>query len=566
MTPGEIIIQILSLAGALVIFLYGMKTMSEALQKLAGERLRRLLARITTSTARGIVAGFGVTAILQSSSAVTVMLVSFVNAGLITFGQSLGVIFGANIGTTITAWLIYSLGFSNAFNIETLLLPLAALALPLFFVGKVKNKAFAEMMIGFVLIFLGLAFFRETVPAIDENFALFHQSFFPDNFYFNTFYFVLIGIFITLLFQSSSATIALTMVLATQGWLTYSTALAMVLGENIGTTLTANLAAIVTNRAAKRTALAHSLFNILGLVWVIPFIRVLTHYIEGFTTLVADPENSIPLGVAIFHSSFNVINTLLAVALLSPFGKMCYALLPEQRKTPRRFSLKFLSGNLVSTAELNILQDKKKLGDFTRIVSNMFTVGSSLLNEKDDRKFAKKYKRVARNYQAAKEAHQEIAVYLQNLLQEELTPAGRQHVKAVAQISESLKSVAILKMSIVNLIENKNKEKAWFTQDLRNKLLRSLQLIDASLAQTSEMLKDNSFDYNDTRNSEFKTSLESLAAQPDFSEAQIGSNALSYYQQMASLIISCGEFISIIEAAVAGLDESILLPKTILKV
>lgn len=337
MTPGEIIMQILSLAGAVVIFLYGMKTMSESLQKLAGERLRRLLARITSNTFRGILAGTGVTAIVQSSSAVTVMLVSFVNAGLITFTQSLGVIFGANIGTTVTAWLIYGLGFGTIFNIQHLLLPLAALALPLLFIRKAKNKAFAEMIIGFVLIFTGLLFFRETLPAIDENFALFHQTFFPDNFYLNTFSFVLIGILVTLVFQSSSATIALTMVLASQGWLTYSAALAMVLGENVGTTLTANLAAIVTNRAGKRTALAHLLFNVVGVVWIFPFIAIISNSLAGFTTLVANAENSIPLGLAIFHTLFNIINTLIILALFLPFSKMCFALLPEKKVPPNVF-------------------------------------------------------------------------------------------------------------------------------------------------------------------------------------------------------------------------------------
>jgi phosphate:Na+ symporter len=566
MTPVEIIIQILSLAGALVILLYGMKTMSEALLKLAGEPLRRLLARIITNTTRGIVAGVAVTAILQSSSAVTIMLVSFVNAGLITFGQSLGVIFGANIGTTITAWLIYGLGFSNVFNIENLLLPLAALALPLLFVHNAKNKAFAEMIIGFVLIFVGLTFFREMMPAVGDNSNFFIQNLLPVNFYFKAFVFVLTGILITLIFQSSGATIALTMVLATQGWVTYSMALAMVLGENIGTSLSANLAALVTNRAAKRAALAHLLFNIVGLVWVFPFINILTQYLEGFTILLTDVKNPIPLGIAIFHSSVNIINTVLVVALLSPFSKMCYTLLPEQRKNIRRFSLKFLSSNLVSTAELNILQDKRKLADFIRTVSAMFAVGSLLLNEKDERKFARKYKRVARNYELAKEAHQEIELYLQNLSQEELTPAGRQHIKAVAQINESLESVANLKMTIVNLIANKNVDKAWFTQELRNKLLRSLLLINALLAQTSEILKNNSIDTTDTKNHEFKTSLKSLASQPDFSTDQMGSIALSYYQQLVALIISCGEFISLIEAAVAGFDENILIPKTILKV
>ena len=559
MTPGEIIMQILSLAGAVVIFLYGMKTMSESLQKLAGERLRRLLARITSNTFRGIITGIGVTAIVQSSSAVTVMLVSFVNAGLITFTQSLGVIFGANIGTTVTAWLIYGLGFGTTFNIQHLLLPLAALALPLLFIRKAKNKAFAEMIIGFVLIFTGLVFFRETLPAIDENFALFHQTFFPDNFYLNTFSFVLIGIIVTLIFQSSSATIALTMVLASQGWLTYSAALAMVLGENVGTTLTANLAAIVTNRAGKRTALAHLLFNVAGVVWVFPFIGIISNSLAGFTTLVAHTENSIPLGLAIFHTLFNIINTLIILALLLPFSKICFALLPEQKSTAKRFSLKFLSGNLLSTAELNILQDKRKLADFTKIISEMFTIVSSLLNEKVDRKFAKKHKTLRHNYKTVKETQQEIDVYLQNLSQEKLTPKGGAHLKAMAQINESLADMAATTIKMAQVIEHKNEAKAWFSQELRNKLTHSLQLIPEALAHKSDLADGGFSNPTDSPGNRLRLYLETLSQEPDALTTQIASNAASHYQQLLHLIVNAYELLSRVDAATLNLYENIPL-------
>ncbi|NCU35020.1 Na/Pi cotransporter family protein [Candidatus Falkowbacteria bacterium] len=559
MTPGEIIMQILSLAGAAVIFLYGMKTMSESLQKLAGERLRRLLARITSNPFRGIITGMGVTAIVQSSSAVTVMLVSFVNAGLITFTQSLGVIFGANIGTTATAWLIYGLGFGTTFNIQHLLLPLAALALPLLFIRKAKNKAFAEMIIGFVLLFTGVLFFRETLPAIDENFALFHQTFFPDNFYLNTFSFVLIGIIVTLIFQSSSATIALTMVLASQGWLTYSAALAMVLGENVGTALTANLAAIVTNRAGKRTALAHLLFNVAGVVWVFPFIGIISNALAGFTTLATHAGNSIPLGLAIFHTLFNIINTLIILALFLPFSKICFALLPEQKSTAKRFSLKFLSINLLSTAELNILQDKKKLADFTKIISEMFTIVSSLLNEKVDRKFAKKHKTLRHNYKTVKETQQEIDVYLHSLSQEQLTPKGGAHLKAMAQINENLADMAATTIKMAQVIEHKNDAKAWFSQELRNKLTHSLQLIPEALAHKNGLADGGFSNPTDSPGNRLRLYLETLSQEPDALTTQIASNAASHYQQLLHLIVTSDELVSRVDAAALKLYENIPL-------
>jgi phosphate:Na+ symporter len=540
---------ILSLTGALVIFLYGMKTMSESLQKLAGERMRNLLSRFTSTTSRGIVAGFGVTAILQSSSAVTVMLVSFVNAGLITFTQSLGVIFGANIGTTLTAWLIYGLGFGSILNIQNLLLPMAALALPFLFLRKAKNKAFAEMIIGFVLIFTGFAFFRESVPAIDENFAFFHQIFFPDNFYLNTFSFVLVGILITLLFQSSGATIILTMVLAAQGWLTYSTALAMVLGENIGTTLTANFAAIVTNRAARRTAVAHLLFNVLGLVWIFPFIHIIARYLEEFTMFAVGSENSIPLGLAIFHSLFNIFNTMIVLALLTPFGRLCFALLPEQKKAARRFSLKFLSGNLFSTAELNILQDKRKLGDFTKTVSGMFTLVSLLLNEKDDRKFARKSKNLNRSNKMVQETQQEIEVYLQNLSFEKLTSGGQMHLKAVAKINERLAGMATISMTMAQVIRQKNEEKAWFSQELRNALTHSLQIIGEALMQKSEIFIGNSSTFSNSKINHLRAQIQNFSENPDPAASQIASNATSHFQQLVEMIINVVEILMDIDAA-----------------
>ncbi len=559
MTPGEIILQILSLAGSVVIFLYGLKTMSESLQKLAGERLRRLLSRITTNPFRGVITGVGVTAIVQSSSAVTVMLVSFVNAGLINFTQSLGVIFGANIGTTITVWVIYLLGFSTPFNIQQLLLPLAALALPLLFLRKAKNKAFAEMIIGFVLIFTGLIFFSEVLPAISENFVLSHHLLFPDNFYLNSFLFVLMGILAALIFQSSVVTITLTMVLASQGWLGCSAALALLLGANVGTTLTANLAAIVTNRPAKRTALAHLLFNTLGVVLIFPFINIIAHFIEGFTLPATNPENSIPLGLAIFHTIFNIINTAIIIGLLTPFSKMCFGFLPKQKSSAKRFSLKFLSGNLFSTAELSILQDKRKLDDFIKIISEMFTIVSSLLNEKDDRKFARKHKALRRNYKMVKETQQEIDVYLQKLSQEKLTPSGGSHLKAMTQINESLADMAATAMKMVQVIEQKNEAKAWFSQELRNKLTHSLQLIPETLAHNNNMFAGDLSNPLDSSIHELRFYPETLAQEPEALKTQIASNAASHYQQLLDLIIISGGLAGRIDAAVLELDENISL-------
>ncbi|MFP4469934.1 MAG: Na/Pi cotransporter family protein [Bacteroidales bacterium] len=483
----KVILQILSLVGALGLFLYGMKVMSESLQKMAGKNMRNALARITAKPGRGILAGVLVTGAIQSSSATTVMLVSFVNAGLVSFTESLGVVFGANIGTTVTAWIISLLGFGSGFNFYDFLLPLIALSLPLVFSYNSLNRARAEFIIGFALLFIGIYFFKQQIPAIDENSPLFQQLQSLNEYRFsNVLLFVGMGILVTVIFQSSSATITLTMILATQGWLSLSYALAMVLGENIGTTVTANLAAIVGNKSAKRTALAHFLFNSLGVVWVLLFFGffagAIQRSIQGLELYTGQaPQNVIPIGISIFHSGFNIINTLIFTIFIRQFSRFCYWILPNGSSIHEEFSLRFIDTSLLSTSELSILQARKEIANMGRQAQKLFIMIPDLLVEKNEKKFTRKLNKIQQAEDIIDEMEVEIANYITKISQDDLSEEGIRRVRAMLKIIDNIESISDMCYQMALTIAKKNESKAWFTQELRNNLDKEFRLIEKAL-------------------------------------------------------------------------------------
>ncbi len=486
----KIVIQILSLIGAMGLFLYGMKTMSEALQKLAGQRMRRLLGKITSNPFRGILAGLLVTGIIQSSSATTVMVVSFVNAGLMTFTESLGVVFGANIGTTVTAWLISLLGFSGTFDIYMYLLPFIAIALPFFFSRNQTKKTSSEFIIGFVLLFLGLYFFKLNIPQIDESSSFLHhfQSYKEDNFI-NALLFVLLGFVITSIFQSSSATIALTMVLATEGWISLDYALAMVLGENVGTTITANIAAVVANNSAKRIALAHFLFNAIGIWWVLLFFNFFTGIIESATKTIISSTGAveasiIPIGISIFHTSFNIINTLLFTIFLRPFERLCYFFIKTENGRDEEFRLNYFSSSILSTSELSMIQANKEIAVMGKLCVSVFKMIPEIMVEKTERKFQKMINKTGglAGQISAKEA--EINSYITRLSQDELSAKETRHIRDMLKTVDHLKSISETCFEMALTIERKNEAKAWFSQEMRNGLDQAFNLLGDSLQNT----------------------------------------------------------------------------------
>lgn len=392
----------LQLVGALGIFIFGMKIFSDGLQKVAGSKLRSILKGMTRNRFTGIITGFGTTAITQSSTTTTVMVVSFVNAGLLTFVESTGVIMGANIGTTITAWMVSVFGFK--FQITPIAISMIGIFFPFLFVSNLKLRNVAEAMIGFGILFIGLEFIKDGVPNIDENpeiFAFLDQ--FTDMGYLSLLLFVLVGAVLTLLTQSSSAATAITLVMLFHGWINFPIAAAMILGENIGTTVTANIAAIIGNVHAKRAARFHFFFNVAGVVWMLiviyPFLNGIDAVMQWFSpdslSVFSDDPAARPnatLALSLFHTSFNIINVILLFAFVPMLIRLVERIQPDKGGSDDRFELKYINIGLMSSSELSIEQAKKEISLFAKMIEKMHYGFTGLLYKKQEkrRKFLKK--------------------------------------------------------------------------------------------------------------------------------------------------------------------------------
>ena len=370
------------LLGSLALFLYGMKIMSEALQKFAGDRLRSILTAMTTNRVTGVLTGMLITMLIQSSSATTVMVVSFVNAGLLTLAQSIGVIMGANIGTTVTAWIISILGFKV--SLADYALPLLALgAIPVLFAQNSNKKSIGEFIFGFSFLFMGLSMLQSNAPDLKHNpeMLAFLQNY-TDMGFFSVILFVLIGTVLTMIVQASAATMAITLIMCANGWISFELGAALVLGENIGTTITANLAAITGNTQARRAAMAHLMFNVFGVIWVLIVFSPLTSGITWFVHNVlgsTDTEVAVPLMLSAFHTTFNVCNVLLLIWFVKFIEKTVCFLIPTKQDEDEEFRLRFISGGMLSTAELSILQARKEINLFAQRTHKMFGMVRSLM-------------------------------------------------------------------------------------------------------------------------------------------------------------------------------------------
>ncbi len=368
--------QILSIAGSLGLFLFGMKIMSDGIQKAAGNRLKAILNLMTKNRVFAVFTGFFITALIQSSSATTVMIVSFVNAGLLNLGQAIGVIMGANIGTTVTGWIVALLGFK--IKITSMALPAIGIGLPFFFSKNINKKEFGEILIGFGLLFLGLAFLKDSVPDIKSHPEIlkFIQNFTGYGIG-SIILFVIIGGLITVIVQSSSAAMAITLTMAWSGWIDFPTAAAIVLGENIGTTITAYLASIGTSINARRASRAHTLFNIFGVIWMLilfkPFIYLVDIIVPGDISAGSNPA-SIPAHLAMFHTLFNLINTIFSIFFIPQITFIVRKLVPDKGGSElEEYSFKYIASSLQDLPEFYIIPVKEELFKLTEIVENMFS-------------------------------------------------------------------------------------------------------------------------------------------------------------------------------------------------
>ena len=476
------ILQVFTLLGALGMFLYGMNLMSSGLQKAAGERLRGFLSAMTSNPLKGVLTGMGITAIIQSSSATTVMVVSFVNAGLLTLVQAIGVIMGANIGTTITAWMVAFLGFKADISI---------LAIPLMLFGflfsnskKDQRKNIGELIVGFCLLFLGLSFMKESVPDLRQTpEVLEFVSTWSSHGFGSVLLFLLFGTILTLVLQSSSATMAITLIMLSMGWIPFGMACAMVLGENIGTTITANIAASIGNTQAKRAAMSHTIFNVFGVLWALilfnPFLRLVglvTEKLFGLPNPAAEgfsvpgptsPEGTAALyGLSMLHTLFNMTNTLVLVWFTGLIGKaVSWIIRAPENQEKEVFRLKYISAGPLATPELSVDQAFDEIIHFAQISKNGAAYAKEAINEADTDKFEDLRSKLVKYEEISDRIEYEIASFLNGVSAEEISESTSIKIKAMYKIVGELESLGDSGESISRILSRKNIHKKVFDAD-----------------------------------------------------------------------------------------------------
>lgn len=491
----------ITLVGALGLFLFGMKLMSEALQKVAGSKMRHILGAMTNNRFKGALTGVLVTTTIQSSSATTVMVVSFVNAGLLSLTGAVAVIMGANIGTTVTAWIISLLGFKV--SLSFLSLPLIGLSFPLLFSKNGLRKSWGEFIIGFAILFIGLQFLKESVPDIRNNpDALSFLSTYTNLGFLSVLLFVLIGTILTVIIQSSSATMALTLVLAYNGLIPFELAAAMVLGENIGTTITANLAALVANTSAKRAARAHFIFNIFGVIWILalfyPFLRMIDYIVNinhGISVLATNLSSAdfesvkgvYPIGLSLFHTTFNILNTLLLIGFVGVITKIATRLVKQKEDEDEEFRLAYINTGLVSTSEISTVLAQKEIAIFGKRVEKMFGFIPQLIKEQKPKKYTKLLERIKKHEEITDNIEDEIAAYLSKMLEGEISNESSRKIMAMLAIIDNLESNADVVYQISRVIDQNYQQKIRFPED-QIKLLNELW---AMVKQSFEEMNSN---------------------------------------------------------------------------
>ncbi len=480
------IFETLQLIGALGFFIYGMKVMSEGIQKVAGSKMRQILSAMTSNRVKGVITGFTLTGLVQSSSATTVMVVSFVNAGLLSLTESIGVIMGANIGTTITAWLISIIGFKV--KIATLALPIIAFGFPLLFVSKSKVKAWGEVLIGFALLFIGLSELKASVPDLKANPEILEfLSAYTDMGVLSVLIFVGIGTIITVVVQSSSAAMALTLVMANQGWIPFELAAAMVLGENIGTTITANLAAMIGNIHAKRAARAHFIFNVFGVVWMILlfslFISGIDSYMQssqGVSPLDPEQHAAVPIALSLFHTTFNIINTLLLIGFVNLIARIVTKMVPS-KGDDEEYHLEHIGLNMIQTPDISILEARKEITKFGEVTTKMSGMVSELIDDKG-KKIDKLVDRVKKYEEITDRLEVEIATFLSKISEGNISEESSFKVRALLSINNDMERIGDIFYQMSLAVSKKKEDKLGFTDGQKLGLDKMFALVNEAFA------------------------------------------------------------------------------------
>jgi phosphate:Na+ symporter len=557
------VIRLLILIGSLGLFIYGMKVMSEGLQQTAGARLRNWLRSMTSNRFKGVLTGFGITSIVQSSSVTTVMTVSFVNAGLMTLRESAGVMMGANIGTTITAWLVLLVGFKV--SIDSYSLVLIALVFPLLFVNRGKAKALSQAVIGFSILFMGLSFLKSSVPELDENSGI--VQFFTeyrDPTFFNRILFVLLGTLVTVIVQSSSAAMTLTMTLVAKGIIPFEVAAAMILGENIGTTITAELASLVGNVHAKRSARIHTLFNLIGVGWMIFIFPFFLDFVGWIVSLIGDgswdPRNTEQAneGLAVLHTSFNALNVLLLIWFVPQLVALAERTVKSKGKIDEEFRLEFIGTNIVDTPEISIYEAKKEVAKFGEITSRMSRFTRTLLVDPDKKVFKNHLEKIEKYEEITDRVEIEVAKYLNKVSEGELTEQNSSEIRGLNSITNDLERIGDIFYQMSKTIEKKADDKIWFSPEQREGLLEMLDLIDEAFEVMVDNLKSEKNQVNMARAIELEDMINKKRDElrsghlDNMESAEYNIKSGMIYNDLFSSCEKVGDHIINVSEAVAG--------------
>ena len=597
----ETILNVLSVLGGLAMFLFGMALMSEGLQKSAGDRLRSFMAKMTSNAPKRIFTGTVVTALVQSSSATTIMVVSFVNAGLLSLGNAIGVIMGANIGTTLTAW-VTSLGFSV--NIALFAVPMMAFGFIFHSMKKSSLKNIGQFLMGFAIMYVGLTFMKDCANAIigpEGAYAEQMKTFFGsiNNFGWGSILlFLVAGAVLTIVLQASSATMAITMLLAASGLIGFELAVAMVLGENIGTTITANIAAAVANTSAKRAARAHTIFNIVGVIWVLclfgPIVALICKIMTGLgfadpmtvdmaglnSNLLAvkaaegstpeaiaaaesaflEAKNAMLYGIAMLHTLFNVTNTMVLIWFTPLIEKAVVWLVKEPKGETEVFRLKYISGGPLSTAELSLQEAKQELIHFAEICNNGFGYIREAINETDPDKFDALNDKLIKYEEITDRIEYEIATYLNEVSNNEISKDAATEIKAMYKIIGEMESLGDSGEAIGRILKRKNAHGKVFDKSILDRLNKMMDLVQKGYDVMIENLKNgNLHDISNAQNCEYNIN-ECRNHLREEHIVNIESNSYNYltgvyYMDVLSELEKVGDFLINISQAVVGKYE-----------
>ena len=560
------ILQIFTLLGALGMFLYGMNLMSSGLQKAAGDKLRSFLSAMTSNPAKGVLTGLGVTSVIQSSSATTVMVVSFVNAGLLTLVQAISVIMGANIGTTVTAWLVAWLGFKADISI---------LAVPMMLFGflfsnskKNQRQNIGELIVGFSLLFLGLSFMKNSVPDLRETpQVLEFVTTWASHGFGSVLLFLVFGTVLTLVLQSSSATMAITLIMLSMGWIPFHMACAMVLGENIGTTITANIAASVGNTQAKRAAMSHTIFNLFGVIWALilfkPFTALVGKIIElfglpnpaaeGFAVIDSDANTSTAAlyGLSMLHTLFNTINTLILIWFVRLIEKAVIWIIKPKSQEKEPFRLKYIAAGPLATPELSVEQAFNEIIHFANISRNGLDYAKQAIEATDEKAFEEMYGKLVKYEEISDRIEYEIAAFLNGVSSGEVSELTSRKIKAMYKIIGELESLGDSGESIARILSRRNSHKKNFDADTISKLTKMVAMVDnAYVAMIDNLTAAHEGQLREISNA-YNAEDQINALRNDLREAEIEdieSNTKNYqtsvyYMDIVSKLEGMGDFI-----------------------